>query len=50
MENFDYAQDVILSGVRWSEAEPNGVEGSLVIPEILRLRKSSLRADLLRSE
>jgi hypothetical protein len=37
---------VILSGVRWSEAESNVVEGSYVVwlrgecPEILRLRKS----------
>ncbi len=42
--------DVILSGVRWSEAEPNGVEGSLGMTRDSSLRKSSLREDLLRSE
>ncbi len=47
---------VILSGVHFDEGEMNVVEGSHVVwhsgerPEILRLRKSPLRYDLLRSE
>jgi hypothetical protein len=57
----EYGQDkgisiiVILSGVFLDEGEKNGVEGSPDIHlngqlhEILRLRKSSLREDLLRS-
>ena len=50
----DEAQHVILSEVSPTEGRANGVEGSLVIKEILRLRKSPRppggHGDLLRSE
>jgi hypothetical protein len=37
-----HLKNVILSGVFLDEGEKNGVEGSLVVQEILRLRKTTL--------